>query len=755
MGDPSRQQQSQLAIQISGDTFRDASSRQLLLHGINVAGDSKLPSSPNLPSHLHEHFWDGDNVSFINRPFALSDADTHFSRLRRWGYNTMRYIFTWEAIEHAGPKKYDEEWINFTISVLRKAGEHGFYVYMDPHQDVWSRFSGGSGAPMWTIYACGLDPKMFAVTEAALVHNVQEKPEDFPKMIWSTNYTRLANQTIWTMFNAGRDFAPKCIIDGKNIQDYLMEHYLGAVGHLCKRICEAGGLEDEIVIGWESYNEMNKGLIGHPDLSAIPSKQKLQKGTSPTPWQAMLLGSGRACDVDTWEVGGMGSYKTGSKRIDPKGAKVWLSPDYDESHYGWRRDPGWKLGECIWAQHGVWDQEMDRLLKPKYFSLHPQSRKTIDTRFWVNHYFVAHFRAYKPAIRAHHKNAILFCQPPVLEIPPAIKGTPDDDPRLVYAPHYYDGLTLMTKRWNRVWNVDVLGVLRGRYWSPAFAIKLGETAIRKSMREQLTSMRQEGLDNIGMRPCFFTEIGIPYDMDDKHAYKTGDYSSQTSAMDANHFALEGSGVAGYSIWCYTATNNHQWGDNWNGEDLSIFSGDDQDVELRPFSQSARASREMSQRSEASHPSEALKQQATRNSMSMKALATPPELSAAGTRAAEAFIRPCPLATCGNLLSYGFDLKNCVFTMKLSCSEAVKPSNPTTVFLPIEHFPEGHTKVEMGTGEHNIEVDDRGMQILRWVHGTGELELRVVGMVRKWGKAQKIEGGGEDEAPTCHDGCVIS
>ena len=56
---------------------------------------------------------------------------------------------------------------------------------------------------------------------------------------------------------------------------------------------------------------------------------------------------------------------------------------------------------------------------------------------------------------------------------------------------------------------------------------------------------------MGNHPMIFTEIGIPYDMDDKHAYKTGDYSSQISAMDANHFALEGSTANGFTLWLYT------------------------------------------------------------------------------------------------------------------------------------------------------------------------------------------------------------
>ena len=106
---------------------------------------------------------------------------------------------------------------------------------------------------------------------------------------------------------------------------------------------------------------------------------------------------------------------------------------------------------------------------------------------------------------------------------------------------------------NRYWNVDVFGILRGKYLTPAFAIKIGENAIRNSFKEQLTAIRQEGLDYMGEHPCIFSEIGIPFDMDDKLAYKTGDYTSQSLAMDANHFALEGSGVNGYTFWTYMAT----------------------------------------------------------------------------------------------------------------------------------------------------------------------------------------------------------
>lgn len=48
-----------------------------------------------------------------------------------------------------------------------------------------------------------------------------------------------------------------------------------------------------------------------------------------------------------------------------------------------------------------------------------------------------------------------------------------------------------------------------------------------------------------------SEIGIPFDMENKKAYTDDKYSGQYSAMDANNYALEGAGLS-YTLWNYCA-----------------------------------------------------------------------------------------------------------------------------------------------------------------------------------------------------------
>jgi len=134
--------------------FKDDGGRVLMLRGINLAGTSKLPRIPDGSTFKGRGAgWRRDhrNVSFVGRPFPLEEADEHLARLRAWGLTFVRFLVTWEAIEHEGPGIYDQDYIDYVVAVVRKMDEYGISCFIDPHQDVWSRFTGGDGAPGWTL----------------------------------------------------------------------------------------------------------------------------------------------------------------------------------------------------------------------------------------------------------------------------------------------------------------------------------------------------------------------------------------------------------------------------------------------------------------------------------------------------------------------------------------------------------------------------------------------------------------------------
>ncbi|KAL5636355.1 hypothetical protein ACGC1H_004988 [Rhizoctonia solani] len=705
--------------------FVDAAGRVLLLRGVNLAGSTKAPV--DRPTQ-YQDVWDvaeAGGESFVGRPLSLDDgtADLHLARLRTWGFNCLRFVFTWEALEHEGPGKYDYEYIQYTIRVLRRCKDFGFRVFMDPHQDVWSRFTGGSGAPFWTLPACGLNPRHITPTHSALLHFEQPDPGAYPPMVWGTNYARFSSQTLWTLFFAGRDYAPRCVIDGVNIQDWLQRHFINACGVLADAIRDAKDLYDTCIIGWDSINEPGEGYLGLHDLNVIPPHQSLKKTTCPTPAQGIRLASGIAQTVENWAFGSLGPKRDGYVTIDPAGKTIWASPDNEEDaadgsgdrinkRWGWRRAASWPLGKCIWALHGVWagpdvaDHKSGDIpiLKPDYFERPPfdPSRRVV----FVADYWRPHFRDYMARIRPSHPESIFFVQPPVFVQPPPLE---DDDlcGRGAYSAHYYDGLTLMTRHWN--WfNADALGLLRGKYSSVLGALRVGERAIRNSLRDQLGMLKTDAHDILGDYPTLIGEIGVPFDMDAKKSYGldgnskyVGDYTDQTRALDCSLNGADGNNVINWTLWTYAPDNTHLWGDGWNMEDLALWSADDanRDRGSQGFqieSSSANLLKDESQQSR--HRSESTlgtlrgpaaidtQQPQPQMEMTQKPTCSTPDPSApvaisadklydfvvVGARGIGALARPWPVATVGTPTYIDFNISKAAFELKIKVTASDRP-----------------------------------------------------------------------------------
>ena len=381
--------------------------------------------------------------------------------------------------------------------------------------------------------------------------------------------------TLMTLFFAGRTYAPLCTINSINIQDYLQAHYIAAYRKLGEAIGAAGDLYDTCVIGWDSMNEPNHGLVGLEDVRTHSKKTLLKIGPMPTAYEAMKLGMGISTTVEHWKFGSLGAKKSGSVTVDPKGAKAWQNPEADGkvcSKYGWTRSEVWRAGECIWALHGVWDSSTQEVLQPAYFGPDgPSGSPDFGKDFWQ-----PHWSDWSRMVREVHPEAIHFVHSPVFEVPPSFKEETYRQAlskRAAFSAHFYDGLTLITKHWN--WfNADAIGLIRGKYATLPLAIRFGESAIRKAMRDQLGYLRQDTFDSMGNYPSMMGEIGIPFDLDKREAYRTGNYKNQARALDASMNACDGENLFNYTMWTYNPENSHTWGENWNGEDLSLWSADD-------------------------------------------------------------------------------------------------------------------------------------------------------------------------------------
>ncbi len=245
----------------------DRLGRPTLLRGVNLSGATKVPVTPPAATHLGVSFDGWADVSFVGRPAPLDELDGHLDRIAGWGMNCLRLLTTWEAIEHAGPGVYDEAYLEYYAEVVRRAGARGLWVFVDPHQDVWSRWTGGDGAPFWCFELAGLVPERF-VPAGAVALDTQDWPE---------NYQRAPVATMWTLFYGGDTFCPELT----GVQQELQDRYIGAVAALAERVAHLDN-----VLGYDTLNEPGNGYIGRSARS-MTTGWRIFDQDGPAPWSPL------------------------------------------------------------------------------------------------------------------------------------------------------------------------------------------------------------------------------------------------------------------------------------------------------------------------------------------------------------------------------------------------------------------------------------------------------------------------------------
>lgn len=645
--------------------------KTLFLRGVNLA-DAKYPTGR--PTYLKESLDNAESCTYNGAPLKLEDAAEHLERLRYVGYNVLRLPVPWEALEHAGPGKYDDEYIDYVCKLVKICNEHGFKVIINPHQDLWSRHAGGSGAPLWTLHACGLDPDRFGETHAAIRYcewpldepdPAKKDPKSIPPMMWTTNHNRLVSCTVFALFFGGRDFAPLCTIKDDegadvNIQDYLQRHYYAAYARLAERL-------GETPFGYDGMNEPEPGYIGWQNLDVNEREHTAKIHSNPTPIQGMRLAMGRTQnDVHKFRLGQTGPHETGTMAISPeKDVGCWLKKE--DPRWPFRRGKSWPIGTCVWALHGVWDVDSGELKRPDYFANLPHTSEAATKKendagsvaftFVESYWREFHRQWTESVVRKHSSKTVSFMQPCVFSplpspSPPDSAGSnahPDSlsgqtgeklgkaeqMSLLAYSPHFYDGLTVMRRHWHESWNADVIGLIRGHYKFKAFGLRVGKGKVRKVISDQIGRLALDGAEQ-GV-PTLIGETGIPFNLDDAKAYRLsrpssaapspsgspipsaekneksaddiattggddngnqkkdggdnsgggGDYTEHVKAMDALVSACDDH-LVNFTLWAYSAVNTHEWGDGWNGEDLSLYCAETGSFPKHPYLAGARA-----------------------------------------------------------------------------------------------------------------------------------------------------------------------
>ena len=114
----------------------DAQGRIAYFRGVNISNNAKV-APDHLPFQPHETRW--------------------WDYLKAWGFNLVRFTVFWEGIE---PVKghFDRTYLRKVKRLLEEAGKRGIYAMIDMHQDLYSRWLHGDGAPAWAVWEAGVCP---------------------------------------------------------------------------------------------------------------------------------------------------------------------------------------------------------------------------------------------------------------------------------------------------------------------------------------------------------------------------------------------------------------------------------------------------------------------------------------------------------------------------------------------------------------------------------------------------------------------
>lgn len=663
--------------------FVDVHDRDCLLRGVNLSANAKLPvgwATQATP--------DGEpsKPSFVGRPFPLDQSRDHLERLSRFGFNALRFCFTWEAVAHAGPYDFDVDYLNYIERVVRDACAAGFVVFMDAHQDVWSRPTGGSGAPAWTLELAGLDRNKLVECEACFTHHSaspQANPTKFSRMTWPQNYQRFACLHMFTLFFAGRDLDPNAMVkrgwtpgalqceassptdpDAVHIQDFLQDAFLAMWVAVMSRF-----KDEPRVIGVDLFNEPSAGLVGK-DVERVP-EVVIPPGLVLSPAETWAVSAaGVRCRVK--RANALGLLR--SHLIGGTGVTVWLPGRTD-----------W------WARGGGFTVNAESAQNPGL----PSCRRRAEFRsldFFRDRLFPFLHRAHLHLEAEIGRPLLCFAEGDAFAHK-AFVWDRNATRSVVNATHWYDGATLFFRRFDSRVTLDTA---RAR-------LVCGRESVRALHERDLRAIKAAPRDASSgaaiALPTLVGEFGVPFDLNGRHGLRTGDFAAHERALGMYYSVMDTLDLSS-TLWNYTPDNSNQFGDNWNLEDLSVYSPD----QANDSAAVATLRRSFSTRIDDTEFN-----------------------GFVGARALRGFCRPWAPRVCGRRRLARFDPDEGVFVLRylpdLANFRVDDETAATEIWLPVVHF--GHFVVTASGGaSFRVRRDDGRHVLFVWAVQVARVVQRV-------------------------------
>ncbi|MDP8257707.1 MAG: cellulase family glycosylhydrolase [Candidatus Alcyoniella australis] len=538
-------------IHVERTHFKDAHGRYMFVHGVNVGGSTKFPATEN-------------PISYVGKPFPLEKADENFTRLRDAGFNVLRLLVIWEALEPEASGQYDYEYLDYIEQIVSKANDYGIYVFLDMHQDLYSRHLAkyytdsdlldgmdldvpqdtdeplnnlvrGDGAPRWAVQVPLFD-KNVSSPEWGMPPEDVDDPADTNDMLaidpWGVNYfTSIDLNRCWAVFFAGRSVYPNWYIEGKNVQDFLQDSFTNAWLQVVTRVKDYPN-----VMGYDILNEPG-GFYLMFTIYAITYREMLESGGHDlTPAEvdvvldeavAELLQGGMPSDL----VQSIRDFIVNSGRMPDTAQKLAAG--------------GFPLKAAEGSPY-----------RPDF-----GASIALNSGFNRNYLQPFHERVGQ-AMQAQDPDAIFFIEESIglgdanigVYWSPMLK--PEGLDQVVFAPHYY---------------ADIYPFL-GYDASPR-EFTVDEVKYR-DYTEKLQAVIDSSAEHLSNVPVLLGEFGTYFNFGGIEQARAENYAVSTEILD-NYFEALETLMMHHTMWNYSPENEPLNGDGWNEEDFSILGPDRQ------------------------------------------------------------------------------------------------------------------------------------------------------------------------------------